>query len=367
MTSPSLTRSDRALAGLLFVGVFGYLFAWPRNLGTSDESHFLYHAKVVLEGGMPYRDFFEFYTPLANYVVALLFAVFGVKIATAKIAMAVLHGGIVALLFLGARALPVRTPLAIVGALAYLALGPPTWPFASPHWIATLVLVSILLVLLPRPLARGRLISIGVLSGVLTSMQHQTGVPILVAIAIVISVEGWLDRRFGKSPGGSTPAKLLQFAAPAVAIPAVILLIHMAIVGFEPMFEQLVLHPLTGYREYNKSGWGEVHIMSASFAAYTYPLILAYLPVVLAPIAGWRLILAWRAGNRFDFERVSTLFVFSIGTALTVVNRPDFIHLAFIVAVYLLFCVETMEWGLARIPAPKRVAPWVGGFAIALL
>jgi hypothetical protein len=170
--------------------------------------------------------------------------------------------------------------------------------------------------------------------------------------------------------------KLLHFAAPAVAIPALILLVHMAVVGFQPMFEQLVLHPFTGYREYNQSGWGDFNIMSFGFAAYTSPLFLAYLPVVLAPIAGWRLVRSWRASDRFEFERVSTLSVFSIGTALTVANYPDFIHLAFIVAVYLLFCVETMEWGLKSLSALKRgagrsgdfgVAVWVGGFAIVVL
>lgn len=367
MTAPSPTRSDRAIAGLLFVGSIAYLFAWPHILGNSDESHFLYHAKSVLEGRLPYRDFFEFYTPLANYMVALLFGVFGVQIATAKIAMAVLHAGIVASLFHGARALPVRTPLAIVGALTYLALGPPTWPYASPHWIATLMLLWILLLLLPRPLARAQLVVLGVLCGVLISTQHQTGVPILAAIAIVIALEGWLGRRLGEPPGDSISVKLLLFAAPAVAIPAAILLAHVAVAGFEPMFEQLVLHPLGGYRLYNKSSWGKVQLMSAPLAAFTYPLFLKYLPVSLAPIASWRLVRGWRARDRFEFERVSTLSIFAIATALTVVNLPDFIHLAFILAIYLLFGVETMEWGLAKLPASVRVAPWIGGFAIALL
>ena len=170
MTSSPPTRTDLAIVATLVVGSFGYLISWPHILGVSDESHFLYHGKVVLGGGVPYRDFFEFYTPLANYVVALLFAVFGVQIETIKIAMAVLHGGIVGLLYLGARALPVRVPLAIVAALTYLALCQPAWPFASPHWIATLMLLWILLVLLPRPLVRGQLVLLGTLSGILTSM-----------------------------------------------------------------------------------------------------------------------------------------------------------------------------------------------------
>lgn len=366
MTSSNPQLSNRAIAALLFFCSTGYLIAWPHNLGQSDESYFLYHAKVVLEGGVPYRDFFEFYTPLANYFFVLLFAVFGVQIAAVKTAMALLHGTIVALLFLYARSLGVRIPLAVLGALAYLGLGAPTWPYASPHWMSTLMLLWILMTLLPRPLARGQLVILGSLVGVVLSMQQQIGAPVLVATWIVILVESRYDRRFGGVPSDSVPIKLLFVTGPAVAIPTLIMLAHVVAAGFEPVFEQIVLHPFTGYRRSNQSGWGEVHFMSSQRAAYTFPLILKYLPAVLIPTSAWRLVRAWRSFDRPKLERVSTLSIYSIAMALTVVNRPDFIHLAFIVAIYLLFCVETLEWGLKNLPVFERVAGWAGGIAIAL-
>jgi len=358
---------DSALFVVLFGVTLGYLAAWPNNLGHSDEAHFLYHSKLVFEGAVPYRDFFDFYTPLAYYGMAAAFGLFGAQIGTAKIVTAVLHGLIVGLLFLCGRRLGVRRSLAAAGALGHLALGQPTWPHASPHWIATFLLVCLLFILVGRPLERRRLVLLGTVTGVLTSMQQQTGIPIALGLCALLFLEHLLDRRFGAPPGAPSFAlKLLYFLAPAFAVTASILLVHVALAEAGPVFKQIVVHPLTSYRTHNKSSWGGVHFMNAELAAYTFPLVLKYLPAILLPVAGIRMGLAWRVQDRDGFERLSTLAGFSIATALTVFNRPDFIHLAFIFAVFLVFCIETVEWGLVRIAGSGSIPSGLGS-ALALV
>ena len=64
----------------------------PPNLGPADESVYLYQAKRVLEGAVPYRDVFDLTTPGWLYVMAALFGLFGVSLETARVATAVLHG-----------------------------------------------------------------------------------------------------------------------------------------------------------------------------------------------------------------------------------------------------------------------------------
>ena len=92
-------RLDASISLLLFGLTLGYLALWPQNLGHSDESIFLHHAKRVLAGSVPHRDFFDFYTPLANYLMAAAFGLFGTQIATAKLVMAVVHGAVVVLVY----------------------------------------------------------------------------------------------------------------------------------------------------------------------------------------------------------------------------------------------------------------------------
>src|SRR5690606_6778565 len=97
---------------LLFGGALGYLLSLPPNLGAADESVYLYQARRVLEGAVPYRDVFDLTTPGWLYVMAALFGVFGVSIETARGAAAVLHGGTMVMLYATCRALGVRPGLA---------------------------------------------------------------------------------------------------------------------------------------------------------------------------------------------------------------------------------------------------------------
>jgi hypothetical protein len=68
--------TDWVLGLAIAVAVVTYVVAWPPNFLLYDDGLYLYEAKRMVEGAGPYRDFFEFVTPLCWYPMALAFALF---------------------------------------------------------------------------------------------------------------------------------------------------------------------------------------------------------------------------------------------------------------------------------------------------
>lgn len=63
---------------LVFLSSLGLLFlGMNRNFGVLDEGVIVYGAEQVLEGNVPYKDFWGIYTPAQFWVVAGLFKIFG--------------------------------------------------------------------------------------------------------------------------------------------------------------------------------------------------------------------------------------------------------------------------------------------------
>src|SRR5215470_2631290 len=175
--SPAGSRAqDVAIALLIFAVVTAYIALQPRNLSGADESVYLYEAKRVLEGEVPYRDVFEITTPGWLYLMAALFRLFGVTLATARIATAVLHGAGAAALYATCRRLGVRWGLAWLAPLAYLLIAQPAWPIASQHWLGTFLTILLLLhcASLPGPRAAWALLP-GVIVGLLIGVLQQRG------------------------------------------------------------------------------------------------------------------------------------------------------------------------------------------------
>src|SRR5262249_10105735 len=118
---------DLAWAALLAGATALYLATLPHDLYPGDEGRFLYEAKRLIDGDVPYRDFFDFITPGLLYLLALAYRIFGASIVTAKDTMAVVHGLTVGVIFLVCRALRVRPVLAGAAARTHVALCQPGW------------------------------------------------------------------------------------------------------------------------------------------------------------------------------------------------------------------------------------------------
>jgi hypothetical protein len=194
------SRADGIVPAALFVATVAWIMWYPHAIGESDEALILYEAARLLHGDLFYRDMVEIITPGCQYLLALFFALFGTTFATARFMTALVHGAIVLLVYRGSRALGARAGLAAVAAAAHVAGGFPAWPYTSPHWLSTLLMLAVLVILIehPRP-GRRVLLAIGVLLGLLLTVQQQKVPAIAAGAATVLAVQYALDRPRGGS------------------------------------------------------------------------------------------------------------------------------------------------------------------------
>lgn len=342
-------RIDGATGLLLFAGVLLYLNALPRNLNEADEAYFLYEAKRILQGEVLYRDVFWFALPAAHWSIAFAYAVFGVSMDVARIAMAVLHGFVAIGLFAVCRRLGVRREIAAIPPIAHIALCQSAWPFASPHWFSTLFMVLLLFVALGRSWERRprEALFLGLLTAGLISVHQQKGAAFAVAIAALFFLDHLLRLRFGEEDTRRALARRLLFYVGGLAIIVVPLLCALAtFAGVHTFVDQVFIHPLTGYRSHNSSPWAGVNLMTARYARYTAVPILKNLPLVLA-VGIVRLGLNARLRRDRDTSaNLLTLLVFCGAGVLAISYLPDFIHVSFIAPLFLAVWAETLEVAL---------------------
>ncbi len=349
---------------LLFAGVVAYLAALPPNLGIADESYFLLEAKRMVEGEVLYKDLFWLALPLPHWLMALVFGTFGATVQVARLAMAVLHGLTAVLMFLACRRIGVRAGLALVAPIAYVALCQAPWPYASPHWLSTFWMVLLLLVLLGRRWAAapaGAALP-GLVIGALMAGHHHQGAVFALGVSLLVVLDAALGRRFGAAPpAGAVLPRLAAFAGGVALVVGPVLAVAIAAAGVRPLVEQIIVHPLTGYRRWNRGiPWGHVHFVAARQAPYTHPVVLRYLPVVLL-LDLWRASAVWVAGRDPDtFRRLLVLLVMGASAVASIAYLPDFIHIAFITPLLLVPAAGLLEAAAAR-------GPRVGGAALAAL
>jgi hypothetical protein len=355
------TATDVLVAALLWTGTIAYLALWPRDL-KSDEGLFLYEAKRLLDGDVLYRDVFEIVTPLAWYAMALLFRGFGADIATARMGMAVLHGGMAALVYAVCRRAGVRPNLALAAGVAHVAIAQPGLFVASPHWFGTLATLVLLLALLALewPRRTGACVGVGLAAGLLLGVQQHKGAILALGAAAVMAVHALL--------GGLGWRRLArQLAAYAVGVALVVVPLALWLVasaGAGPVFEALVVFPLVNYRDigFNRPRWGE-YVPIVAHWLYVLPELIRWLPLVsVVPLA--RLALPAARRDPITLRRLSVLGVIGVFTVLSVGYAPNYTRLAIVSPVLFVIVAETLEWGLGLLPQPGMGR--AGGWALSL-
>ena len=364
------TRADAVLAGLIFAASVAYLAALPRNLNPADESVHLYEAKRILDGEVLYRDVFNFITPGWFYLMAALFHVFGVSMATARIAMAVMHGLTATLSYLTCRRLGVRRGLSWLPALAYLVIAQSAWPITSQHWVTALLTAALLYVCAGRRRERAAwALWPGIILGLLIGVQQQRGLFVGVGLFAWLIGDAVLRLWFrAREPSESLAKEMIALAAGALLSLLPLLAPSIIGAGIDRAWYALVTFPVFNYRATTHSPWGAVNIMTAWQASFTVPIVLKYMPIILL-VSVPRLF--FLCIHRRDHARASVLLLlilFCCVSMLSVVYFPDFVHLAFIAPVFFVTAAEGLEWAVQRIPAPARFVRLAGALAgIAIL
>ena len=98
ITIPEKSAYDWCISLLILLLSIAYLrLFYNYTLINGDEGIVLQGAQRVLEGEVPYRDFFSFFTPGSYYWLALFFKVFGSSILVAR-AVLMVEGGLFSVL-----------------------------------------------------------------------------------------------------------------------------------------------------------------------------------------------------------------------------------------------------------------------------
>jgi hypothetical protein len=362
-------RRDALLAGLLFAGAVLYWVSLPHSLGPADESVHLYEAKRVLDGEVLYRDVFNFITPGWFYLMASLFWLFGTSIETARTAMAAMHGAAMVFIYVSGRRLGIRRGLAWLPPLGYLVICQSAWLIVSQHWVSTLLCAALLCVCTGRTPGRvAWAVRAGVVLGLLISVQQQRGAFMAGGVAAWLLADAVLRRRYAAAPAAAAFVReAAALAAGALLVVGVFLAVATARAGPQAGWYALVTFPLFNYRSEMHCPWGDVNLMTAWNARFTFPLVLKYLPAALLPSAA-RLVVLW--GTRRDLaaaRNLLLLLVLSGASALSIAYFPDFIKISFIAFIFLVAGAENLEWLARRIAAPARVVAGLGWVAAAVL
>jgi hypothetical protein len=339
----------------LAAGTVVLVVSLPNNLGEADESLILYEALRVMRGEALYREVFEIITPGSLWAFAAGFRLFGATLTVARVAMGLVHALTVVLVFATCRGLGVRRSLAAAAALACPAIAQPAWPYASPHWMGTLLQVALVWLAAARPL-RGHLataLALGATTGALILVQQQKGAVMAAGVALALAADALLDD--SRRRGGIRRVLLereLACAAAALAVVLPAMAFTVARAGIEPVLTALLYYPLRNYPAVVSAPWGYVSVLNLHLAAYTHPTLLRWLPLALVAPA-LRALLAWRRREPIA-RRLAPLVILAATSTASIGYFPDFIHIAFIAPLFLIALAAAVDWGLDRLPGFHR-------------
>ena len=237
--SPALTNSSRVrmsrftwICLAVILAVWFLILALTRRV-DADEGYFLYAARMVLEGNLPYRDFFYPQMPLMPYLYAtLLWPTGGVEWVPARIAAACI-AVVVTLLFarlLSGRLRRRSVALTLLAVYLFSDIGL-EWSVAIKIYTPTLLWLLLAWLPLPRwaddasavPARFGRG---AIFSGLCAGLAVATRLTVAPVLFIMLAVWVWEARRRGQPwrlpatawlAGGLialVPVALLALAAP---------------------------------------------------------------------------------------------------------------------------------------------------------
>jgi hypothetical protein len=269
------------------------------QIDSNDEGIAAMGAWRVLRGQVPYRDFFAIETPLSFYVVAPLYAMFGVTFEVGRVLTQLLGVIIVICVFHLCRRY-ISSPLFAALPLAFLcqaSVG--IFPFASHHWFAD-VFALVAIVAAARALdekwSAGWWLA-GVSAALAFESLQDQGLLTLVGLGLVAGLvpprAGGI-RRVGRFLGG----------AAAGGLPLALVVLPRSGVG--PAWHDLVVFPLTAYRLTPGNSYGFLQPFGEIFAqwssgavnrapVFTLAATVSSLALIATPLAAPFLLLwAWR-------------------------------------------------------------------------
>jgi hypothetical protein len=236
-TEPSFSRMHLVLF-LAGAGVFLYLrtFLLPATpfAATDDQSLFFARAVRIIQGQVPYRDFFEIVTPGTDLIYAVGFHLFGVH-AWVMPMWTIATGLAFSLLITHIAAQIVDGPSVWLPALLFLVFDFNSGLDLTHQWFSTFAALAMVAVLMGG-LGVRRIFSAGLLCAVAILFTQTKGALVFVGVALyLIGVT--------KPRGTHLAKRLALFIVPVVLTVACVLGYYVYKSGFQRVLFDLVIFP----------------------------------------------------------------------------------------------------------------------------
>jgi hypothetical protein len=348
-SAPKQNALDRSLPWLVFVACVAYLWVFRRySTLEPDEGIVLQGAERILDGQLPYRDFFSFYTPGSFYLVAWLFQIFGDSFTVARMSVAVVGATCSVVTYVLSRRVCSQGVSLFAAALAttagaafrflvlhnvYSTLGCCLCLYTAVRWIET-----------QRP--RWAL-TVGSLASLTFLIEQSKGGGLWLGLALGFAILAFLDR------GGTFTKYTTTAVVTGFSWPLVITFTYFGARGALGLMLHGWLWPLQHYTQanhvrYGYQNWSD-HTRDLIF--YTGPIgvraikVLAVSPGLLVPVLpliGIGILVYWaimlkRAGGPISSQGRYYVLTCSVSSGLllsVLVVRPDILHFMYLVPLW---------------------------------
>lgn len=246
---------------ILALAVFS--LSWEYSLGKNSGMHLVdgvstVGAERLLQGEIPYRDFWTMYAPGHFYLLALLFGIFGTNLMVEVMAASVVSAAGVSACYWAARGLTGKRWLAGGSAAIFLAgmynTGYHLRLGSYPTGIAFVFLTLYFTLRFYKTNATKYLLFAGLASGALVLFKHDVGIYTGIAVSAGLAANYFGAKFIQTERTQSFWRIILVYLAGAAAIVLPVLLYFLFYAGSD-MLQSLVIFPLTDFRYARPEGY----------------------------------------------------------------------------------------------------------------
>ncbi len=156
-----------------------------RGLVFGEEGYLLNSTSKLLNGSIPYRDYYYPHNPLGIFILSFAFLLFGESVFSARILILILNVLSIWIIFNTVKSITKRLIYSLLSVLIFVAWGPAHLNFASPTTMALPIILLVIYLILISESKKNALIHflIGILSFI-AFLMFQNFIIILLPIAI---------------------------------------------------------------------------------------------------------------------------------------------------------------------------------------
>lgn len=287
------------------------------GLDTLDEGFEYQLAARILQGEVPYRDFFTVTTPLAFYIQALLIALVGPGLIVGRIATAIVGAGIAVCIY-GAGSQVAGRPLAVAAALLSIPWGIPYWPQPNYSWYVLLFTLGGTWVALRAGSGRARWWTAGLLFAAAALTKQNVGLAAVVIGALYALFRGGRPGLRGYLAGLMPP--LLAFGIYLTAFGA------LGDFLYQTVYFAVHVFPRLGAAGIRYPSVGAVLAQMRNPGQVGHEALVTYLPQAVLILGAAVLLVG--AGERAPWLPEGVLCWGIVAAGLTIAYpRSDFVHI----------------------------------------